>query len=303
MPSAAISRPSAVARPAPSSASSRCSRSRACASGAAGGGSSHARVRRIETAPAGEFECERREIGLEDLRRRLRQQRRVLRLAPQSVADAGCRAPCATAALVGRRARDAHGLEPAHPGRRIEALASLEPGVDHDAHAVDREARLGDVGGEHDLAAATRVRSQRRILVLGRSGRRTAAARCSAPRATPSRAPRRRDGSRPRPAGTPARRPRAPRVRAGSGSPPAAPRRASVRPGRRRRDVHRSRRRTCGPGRARRPRRRAPGERFAVERGRHDEQAQVRAQVAPARRARARGRDHRAGCARGTRRT
>ncbi|AFC31785.1 hypothetical protein PM3016_5057 [Paenibacillus mucilaginosus 3016] len=41
-----------------------------------------------------------------------------------------------------------------------------QPAVDHDADALDREARLGDRRGEHDLACARRAGRQRRILRL-----------------------------------------------------------------------------------------------------------------------------------------
>ena len=122
---------------------------------------------RVAGAPAGELERERREVGLENLRGRVRQQRRVRRLAPQPVADARRGTAGTAAALVGRRARDAQGLEPPHAGGGIEALAALEAGIDHDAHAVDGEAGLGDVGRDDHLAAAVRVGSQRRVLRLG----------------------------------------------------------------------------------------------------------------------------------------
>jgi hypothetical protein len=67
--------------------------------------------------------------------------------------------------LFGRGARDALDFETIHSARWIEQAAPLEPRVDDDAHAVYRETRLGDVGGQHDLAAARPRRFQRGILV------------------------------------------------------------------------------------------------------------------------------------------
>ena len=185
---------------------------------------------RIETSPARELECERREIGLEDLRRRLRQQRRVHRLAPQSVTDA--RLPCA--------------LRDRGAGRPTRARCA--PSRAGSSRSPDRSAGVARARRRSRCARRRSSDSFRRCWSRSRpcgghagpvaaphpgprpSSRRTAATGCSAPRAIPSRAPRRRDGFRRRPAGTRARRLRARRVHAGSGSPPAAPRRASVRP-------------------------------------------------------------------------
>ena len=69
--------------------------------------------------------------------------------------------------MLGGSARDALRLEAAHAADGIEDAAPLEPGVDDDAHAVDREAGLGDVRREHDFAAARARRRERRILFLG----------------------------------------------------------------------------------------------------------------------------------------
>jgi hypothetical protein len=59
-------------------------------------------------------------------------------------------------------------LEAAHAGAGIEHAAPLEAGVDDRAHSFDREARLGDVGREHDLAPARARRVERRVLLGGR---------------------------------------------------------------------------------------------------------------------------------------
>src|SRR5690606_38264061 len=103
-----------------------------------------------------------------DLRRRVRGEAAVGALAPQSIADAWRRAARAARALLGRRARDALCLEPAHSRDGIEYAAPLEPGVDDDAHAVDRQARFGDVRGEHDFAAPVARGRERGVLLSGR---------------------------------------------------------------------------------------------------------------------------------------
>ncbi len=122
-----------------------------------------ARVR----APDRELERERREIGRRDLGRRVRRERALRALGPDPIADAGSGAARAAGALLGRRARDPLRLEAAHARAGIEHAAPLEARIDDGAHAVDREARLGDVGREHDLAAAAARGLKRRVL-LGR---------------------------------------------------------------------------------------------------------------------------------------
>ena len=161
-----IARPCAVMRPPASSAPSRASKSRAPASVAAGGASSQRRSSGGR-APGREIERERHQVGDGDLGRGVRRQAAVGALAPQPITDPGRRAPRAARALLGRGARDALRLEPAHAADGIEDAAPLEAGVDDDAHAVDRDARLGDVRREHDLAAAGARRCERGILLAG----------------------------------------------------------------------------------------------------------------------------------------
>src|SRR5690606_7426161 len=69
--------------------------------------------------------------------------------------------------LHGRRPGDPPGLEPAHARSRIEDARADEARIDDDADAFDREARLGDVGREHDLALAGRARRERGVLRRG----------------------------------------------------------------------------------------------------------------------------------------
>ena len=162
-----MARPCAVTLPAASSAPSRRSRSRALASVAAGGASSQ-RSALASRSPHREVERQRREIGDADFRRRVRRETALRALAPQPVAHARRGAARAARALLGRRARDALHLEPVHAARRIEQAAPLEPRIDDDAHAVDGETGLGDVGGEHDLAPPGLRGLERRVLVAGR---------------------------------------------------------------------------------------------------------------------------------------
>ena len=122
---------------------------------------------RIAGTPAREFQCERREVGLEDFRRGLRRQRCMSGLGPQPITHAGSRAPGAAAALVGRGARNRHGLEAAHAAVGIEALPTLETRIDDDPHAFDGEARLGEVRRDDDFASPRRRGTQRRILCRG----------------------------------------------------------------------------------------------------------------------------------------
>ena len=67
---------------------------------------------RVGDAPGGEVEREAGKIRGEDLGRAIGASAAVCGLVPQPVADARLGAAGAAAALVGRRARDAHGLEP-----------------------------------------------------------------------------------------------------------------------------------------------------------------------------------------------
>ena len=165
--SCCIARPCGVMRPPASSAPRRTSKSRAPASVAAGGASSQ-RSSSAAVPHAARSSASGTRVGDGDLGRRVRREAAVRALAPQPIADAGRRAARAARALLGRGARDALRLEPAHAGDGIEHAAPLEPGVDDDAHAVDRQARLRDVRREHDLAAARARRRERRVLLAGR---------------------------------------------------------------------------------------------------------------------------------------
>ena len=89
----------------------------------------------------------------------------MLDLRPQPVGDARPGAPGPAGPLVGRRLRGGPGLQPGEPAAWVVAGAADLAAVDHDPHAVDGQAGLGDVGGEHDPAPAGRRRGQRQVLL------------------------------------------------------------------------------------------------------------------------------------------
>ena len=108
--------------------------------------------RRIGDAPERAIERETGKIGGEDLRRGIGLKTAVRGLLPQAITNAGLGAPRAPASLIGVRPADADGLEPREADVGLVDRNAHEPAVDDDAHAFDRERRLGDRGGEHDLA-------------------------------------------------------------------------------------------------------------------------------------------------------
>ena len=118
----------------------------------------------VPAAPGGEFQRERREVGLNDLGRSVSRAGAVFELAPEPVGSAGLRSPGAPGALFCRGAAGRHGGEPGHPGACVEARLAGEPAVDHHAHTVDRQRGLGDVGGQHDAAPPRLRRCERRVL-------------------------------------------------------------------------------------------------------------------------------------------
>ena len=121
-------------------------------------------------APRGQFQHQPGEVDLGDLGFQVCTARAVLQLAPQPVGGARLGAPCAPGALVSRGTRRADGGESAHPGALVEAGHAGEAGVDDDPHTVDRQRRLGDVGGQHDPPASGRGGGERLIL-LGQAER------------------------------------------------------------------------------------------------------------------------------------
>ena len=105
-------------------------------------------------APHREIQRQRRQVRDADFGRRDRRRDCVRRLRPR--ADNTRRAPCGPR---GPARCSAEAREMRCNSSRFMPLAGSNrlrrsrPGIDDDAHAVDGEAGLGDVGGEHDLAA------------------------------------------------------------------------------------------------------------------------------------------------------
>ncbi len=132
------------------------------------------RGRRIEQgqlrhvgAPGRQLKGEARQVGGEDFRRVVRRQRGMLVAAPQAVGRAGAETAGAAGALVGAGARDALRLQAIGASAEVEAGDARIAAVDHGAHALHRQAGLGDVGGENDLAAAVARWLQRGVLLGG----------------------------------------------------------------------------------------------------------------------------------------
>ena len=107
---------------------------------------------RLGHAGTGEFERERGEVRFEDLRHRAHRQRRLVALAPEPDAEARGDAARAAASLVGRCLRHARGLESCHAAPRRETRNAGESGVDHHAHVLQRDRRLGDRRRQHHAA-------------------------------------------------------------------------------------------------------------------------------------------------------
>ena len=114
------------------------------------------KLRWIGDAPEGAIERETGKIGGENFRRGVGLKAAVRRLLPQPIANAWLRAPGAPASLIGVRPADADRFEPSEADVGLIDRNAHEPAVDDDAHALDRERRLGDRSGEHDLAPPRR---------------------------------------------------------------------------------------------------------------------------------------------------
>ncbi|VVO27028.1 hypothetical protein PS708_04679 [Pseudomonas fluorescens] len=105
-------------------------------------------------APARQLQSQAGQVGGEDFRTAVGGQAFVLVFGPQAITHARLQAPCSTGALGGAGAGNALGIEAGHAASGVETRHPRQPGVDHDAHAVDGEAGLGNVGRQHDLAFA-----------------------------------------------------------------------------------------------------------------------------------------------------
>lgn len=104
------------------------------------------------TAPGGEVEDRRGEVGGRDLRRGVLGQGGPVGLGQAPVDDAGAEAGGATRALDTGSLRFPGRHEPRHPPLGIEAGTTGEPRIDDDAHAGHRERRFRHRGGDDDPA-------------------------------------------------------------------------------------------------------------------------------------------------------
>ena len=117
-------------------------------------------------APDGQVQAERRKVRIQDLRSLPGAEAVFLGLLPQAAADAGLQAAGATGPLPGPGQRDAHGLQTGKAAGRIEAALAGKARVHHQADALDGQGGLGDGRGQDDLAFARGRRSDGRILLL-----------------------------------------------------------------------------------------------------------------------------------------
>ena len=280
-----------------------CSSSRACASGGGGRRVEPAQSRQSTDAPARKLERERRQVGLEDLRRRLRG--RATRSSTRSTADSRRPARCGRRDRgAGRRSARDRARSPAGSCRDAgskRGRRSQPPSITMRTPSIVRlvSARLvARISLRRPSGAAAAPRPAPRRPGRRRGGCARASSGHAVPRACSARAA---DLGRARQEGEQSPSWRASAAASGRGD---ARLQLLVRPRRGAgADVARRRPRTAGP-RSRR-RRASPQQRrepLAVERRRHHEEPQVARADAPARRARAPVRGRPAGCARGTRR-
>jgi hypothetical protein len=112
------------------------------------------------------------EVGAQNLRVRLRDQLLLERLlGVEAKALAGPRATGATGALLRAGAADRRDEQRLDAHARIVHFGLAEARIDHIDDAVDRQRRLGDVGGDDDLARAGGRRSKDALLQVGRQRR------------------------------------------------------------------------------------------------------------------------------------
>src|SRR5690625_1744361 len=131
------------------------------------------RVEPAELIPVGdppirEFEGERCEIGLEDLRCVVWGQAPVLRLGPESVAGPRPLPTRPSPPLVRGRTGDHDRLEAVHPRSGREARDPHHPTIDYSPDPIDREARLCDRGRQNHLPHPWRRRLECPVLLRTR---------------------------------------------------------------------------------------------------------------------------------------
>ena len=106
----------------------------------------------VAAAPRGQFQRQSGQFHLVDLRAALRLQ--PLRLRPQPPGHALGHATGTARALVGRRLRDGHHVQPGEAAVGVVARLARLAAVDHHAHAGQGHRRLGHVGRQHHATAA-----------------------------------------------------------------------------------------------------------------------------------------------------
>ena len=107
-------------------------------------------------APHRQLERETREVDGDDLRIRVRPPSGLFHLGPEAVGHPRLGAPGAPGALVGRGPRVGPGAQSGEAAARVVARTADLAAVDDHPDALDREAGLGDVGGEDHPAATGR---------------------------------------------------------------------------------------------------------------------------------------------------
>ena len=90
----------------------------------------------------------------------------ALRLRPQAIRPAFRDAARAARALIGGGLRDRDDIQARKTGVGVVTRFARQAAVDHDAHAGQRDAGFGDVGGQHDAATIAR-RQHARLLIDG----------------------------------------------------------------------------------------------------------------------------------------
>ncbi len=105
-------------------------------------------------APAGQLQRQPGEVGLEDLGAVVGRQLLVQLFRPKPVTDARLQSAGAALALGGRGAGDAAGGQAGHAAAGIEGRHPCQTCIHHHPYPFDGQAGLGDIGGQHHLAAA-----------------------------------------------------------------------------------------------------------------------------------------------------
>ncbi len=113
--------------------------------------------RGVGHAPLRQFQRQRRQVGVEHFRVPMRPKSLLGGFVPQPVADARSQPPGPAGPLLGGIGGYPDGFQSGQAAARIEARDAGPAGIDHDADPFDGQAGLGDGRGEHDLAPAVGI--------------------------------------------------------------------------------------------------------------------------------------------------